>query len=81
MAISPGKGSSDSGETIPQTAGTAASTAFSAEIGALEGDVHRLPWQDGLPEIIESSLQPYRDRLDNSHSAMCNALEIGVARR
>jgi hypothetical protein len=57
------------------------SEALSAEIAALEADANRLPWQDGLPEIIESSLQPYRDRLDNSYSAMCNALEIGVARR
>jgi hypothetical protein len=46
-----------------------------------ESDVHPLPWQDGLPEVIESSLQPYRDLLDNSYGAMGNALEIGVARR
>jgi hypothetical protein len=55
--------------------------ALAAEIEAMQADARRLPWQDGLPPVIESSLVPYRDRLEASYSAMCNALEIGLARR
>jgi hypothetical protein len=55
--------------------------ALEAEIAALEGDARRLPWEDGLPTVIETSLEPYRGRFERSYSAMCNALEIGVARR
>jgi hypothetical protein len=55
--------------------------ALELEIAALEADDHRIPWEDGLPEIIESSLLLYRDRFERSYSPMCNALEIGVARR
>ncbi|MCP4662970.1 MAG: hypothetical protein GY856_46865 [bacterium] len=54
---------------------------LSAEIAALEADAHRIPWEDGLPEIIESSLRPYRDRLEQSYCTMCNALEVGLARK
>jgi hypothetical protein len=55
--------------------------ALAAEIEAMEADSYRLPWQDGLPPVIESSLMPYRDRLEASYSVMCNALEVGLARR
>jgi hypothetical protein len=55
--------------------------ALAAEIEAMEANAYRLPWQDGLPPVIESSLMPYRDRLEASYSVMCNALEIGLARR
>lgn len=55
--------------------------ALTDEIAAMEADSARLPWVEGLPEIIASSLSPYRERLDASFSPMCNALEVGVARR
>jgi hypothetical protein len=55
--------------------------ALAAEVKAMEADAYRLPWQDGLPPVIEASLTPYRDRLEASYSVMCNALEIGLARR
>lgn len=55
--------------------------ALAAEIEAMEADARRLPWQDGLPPVIESSLNPYGDRLEASYGTMCNALEIGLARR
>lgn len=54
---------------------------LAAEIAALEADPRRIPWQDGLPEEIASSLQPYRQRLEASYSEMVNALEAGIARR
>jgi len=55
--------------------------ALDAEIVALEADARRLPWEDGLPEVIEISLGPHRARFEGSYGPMCNALEIGVARR
>jgi hypothetical protein len=56
-------------------------TRLAAEIAALESDPLRLPWQDGLPEVLEASLHPYRDRLANSYGPMSNAIEVGVLRR
>jgi len=52
-----------------------------SEIAELEADSRRLPWEDGLPEILERSFVPYRERLSDSYSTMCNAIEIGLARR
>jgi hypothetical protein len=52
-----------------------------AEIVALESDARRIPWQDGVPEQIASSLRVYRDRIEQGYSPMCNALEVGLARR
>lgn len=47
-----------------------------AEITALEEDERRLPWQDGLPDVIEKSLRPFRSRLESSYSPMSNSLEL-----
>jgi hypothetical protein len=55
--------------------------ALSAEVAAMEADPHRLPWQQGLPEQIAASLEPYRQQLEASYSEMVNALETGIARR
>jgi len=52
-------------------------TRLQAEIGKLQSDPYRLPWDDGLPEQIVKSLEPYRDRLESYWSEMCNALEVG----
>jgi len=41
----------------------------------------RLPWEDGLPDNIERSLRPYSDQFNGSYNSMCNAIEIGLARR
>ncbi len=55
--------------------------ALEVEIGAMESDRYRLPWQEGLPEILESSLRPFRDRLEESYSPMANALEVAMETR
>lgn len=47
------------------------------EIALLESDPYRLPWRDGLPERIATSLEPFRERLESSWNEMSNALEIG----
>jgi len=46
-----------------------------------ESDDLRLPWEGGLPEVIAASLEPYRDRLDDSYSPLCNEVDLAVARR
>jgi len=34
------------------------------ELAALQSDAERVPWQEGLPPQIETSLAPYRDELE-----------------
>ncbi len=55
--------------------------ALAAELEAMESDRYRLAWQDGLPEIIASSLKPYRDRFDASYSRLLNTIEISMEQR
>ena len=52
-----------------------------AEIQALEDDRFRLSWEDGLPDVIKTSLEPYRDRLDRSYNAMTNPFELMIEQR
>ena len=49
--------------------------ALAAEIEAMESDRYRLPWGDGLPDILKTSLEPYRSRLESSYNAMLNIFE------
>jgi hypothetical protein len=51
-------------------------TALAAEIKAMESDRHRLPWENGLPDILKTSLEPYRSRLESSYSAVLNIFEV-----
>jgi len=55
--------------------------ALEAEIQTMESDRYRLPWQDGLPDVLDSSLRAFRDRLEASYSPMANALELAMERR
>ncbi len=52
-----------------------------AEIQAMEEDRFRLPWEDGLPDVIKASLEHYRDRLDQSYNAMTNPFELTIEQR
>lgn len=52
-----------------------------AEIQAMEEDRFRLPWEDGLPEVIKTSLEPYRDRLEQSYNTMTNPFELITEQR
>jgi len=49
---------------------------LAAEIEAMEADRFRLLWQDGLPDVLEASLQPFRGRLEVSYSKVLNSLEM-----
>jgi len=51
---------------------------LAAEIEAMEADRFRLLWQDGLPDVLETSLKPFRGRLDVSYSKVLNALEMAL---
>lgn len=51
---------------------------LAAEIEAMEADRFRLPWQDGLPDVLEASLKPFRRRLEASYSKVLNALEMAL---
>jgi hypothetical protein len=50
--------------------------AVAAEVEALENDPDRIAWQDGIPLEIESSLLPYRDRLDTAFCGSTAPFEL-----
>ena len=52
--------------------------ALKAEIDALESNRYRLVWEDGIPEVITSSLMSYRQRLESSYSPILNTLEVSL---
>ena len=56
-------------------------TALKAEIEAMEADRFRLPWQDGLPDALNKSLQPFRERLETTYSQVLNPLEMTMEQR
>ena len=47
-----------------------------AEIQAMENDRFRLPWEDGLPDAIKTSLEPFRSRLEQSYNRLTNPFEL-----
>jgi hypothetical protein len=49
---------------------------LTAELVAIEADYGRLPWQDGLPEVFATGLEPYRERLETSYSRATNPFEL-----
>ena len=46
------------------------------EIQALKEDRERIPWQDGLPDFIRESFEPFKLRLNKSYNEMVNAVEL-----
>jgi hypothetical protein len=63
-----------------EEAGETWSARLEAEIEALEGDPYRLPWIDSLPPALEESLRPFRQRLEESYSPLCNPTEMNLFR-
>lgn len=55
--------------------------ALEDEIEAMESNRYRLVWQDGLPEVIGKSIEPYKQRLEASYSPLTNGMEIALERR
>lgn len=54
--------------------------ALENEIEKMNNDRNRIPWQDGLPEVLSSSLLPFRERLETCYRDMMNPLEFGLSR-
>lgn len=54
---------------------------LAGEIEALHADRYRMIWQDGLPDVISSSLEPFRQRLGESYSPLLNTLEIALEQK
>jgi len=52
-----------------------------AEMEAMDSNRYRLVWQDGLPEVIRKSLEPFKQRLETSYSPLTNGMEIALERR
>jgi len=50
--------------------------SLSDEIAAVEADPLRIPWEDGLPEVIAASLEPFRQPLEASYDPTCSVLEV-----
>ncbi len=55
--------------------------ALLAEIKTMETNGLRVPWEDGLPDVIARTLGPYRARLEASYSRLTNPFEIAVQMR
>jgi hypothetical protein len=55
--------------------------ALAAEIKALAADRLRIPWQEGVPEVIDASLRPFRERLEAGYVPVVNVFEVAFDRR
>jgi hypothetical protein len=52
---------------------------LSAEVEAMQAESLRFAWEDGLPEPLGVSLEPYRARLEASYDPMTAIIEVGLA--
>lgn len=55
--------------------------ALEKEIQSLKKDRGRVPFQDGLPEALAQSLEPYKDRLEAAYSQAANQFELALNRK
>jgi hypothetical protein len=55
--------------------------ALEAEIKAMEENRYRMVWEDGLPDVLKNSLEPFRHQLEASYSPLTNSLEVALERR
>jgi hypothetical protein len=55
--------------------------ALAVEVKLMETDRYRVPFQDGVPEVIEKSLRPFRERLEKSYSRATNLFEFILQER
>ena len=69
----------DAARSLPETPeNTEWIQDLNRELVALQDSYDRLPWQDGLPEVISSSLEPFRSELIDSYSRLVNPIELGL---
>jgi hypothetical protein len=51
---------------------------LATEAEAMDRESLRFLWEEGLPDQIRASLEPYRDRLDATYDPMTSILEMGL---
>ena len=51
---------------------------LAAEVEAMEREPRRILWEEGLPPQLRESIEPYRDRLNDSYNELMNAVEMGL---
>ncbi|MBU8872090.1 MAG: hypothetical protein KOO60_14575 [Gemmatimonadales bacterium] len=51
---------------------------LAAEVEAMETEPRRILWEEGLPPQLLDSIEPYRDRLEDSYEEMMNVVEMGL---
>ena len=49
-----------------------------AEIKVVDTDPGRVPWQDGVPQVIAERLEPFRTRIESTYSPATNIFELQV---
>jgi hypothetical protein len=49
---------------------------LAAELTAMDNERRRFAWEQGLPEAMRGSLEPFRDRFEASYDAMTGVLEL-----
>ncbi len=49
---------------------------LAAEVAALDADLERMPWQDGLPAQMTGGLEALRDRLENTYCPVTNVFDL-----
>jgi hypothetical protein len=64
------------GDTVGRPRDETWRAAVQAELDALEHDGARMPWADGLPEMVTRSLGPFRQRLETRYWKVSNCFEL-----
>ncbi len=54
---------------------------LAAEIGAMKEDRSRTLWQDGLPDALAGSLEPYRTRIEGTYTPSTHPFELARNRK
>ena len=64
-------------EALPEDAAADWRARLEAEVALLEEDHGRLPWKEDVPAAIETSIAPYRERLEAQYEPAANPFELG----
>lgn len=51
---------------------------LAVEVEKMKGNRLRMPWKDGLPKVLNQSIEPFRERLKASYISLMNPLEFGL---
>lgn len=54
---------------------------LASEIDEMKNNEGRVPWKDSIPRKTEESLEPFRDRLEQSYSPITNPFELSLPMR